>query len=68
MELSAQPTLVALMERFAKDATTEGRKSPIFYDDEVIGFGLQVRDSGSKTFDLTTPSRAGAGATSSATN
>jgi hypothetical protein len=31
---------VALTERFAKGATTEGRRSPIFYDDEVIGFGL----------------------------
>jgi hypothetical protein len=37
---------VALTERFAKNATTEGRKSPIFYDDEVIGFGLQVWDNG----------------------
>ena len=27
---------VNLTERFAKSATTEGRKSPIFYDDEVI--------------------------------
>jgi hypothetical protein len=43
---------VALTERFAKAATTEGRKSPIFYDDEVIGFGLQVRDSGRKPFTL----------------
>lgn len=43
---------VALTERFAKGATTEGRKSPIFYDDEVIGFGLQVRDNGRKTFTL----------------
>jgi hypothetical protein len=42
---------VNLTERFAK-ATTEGRKSPIFYDDEVIGFGLQVRDNGRKTFTL----------------
>jgi len=43
---------VALTERFAKAATTEGRRSPIFYDDEVIGFGLQVRDNGRKTFTL----------------
>jgi hypothetical protein len=43
---------VALTERFAKGATTEGRRSPIFYDDEVIGFGLQVRDNGRKTFTL----------------
>ena len=43
---------VALTERFAKSATTEGRRWPIFYDDEVIGFGLQVRDNGRKTFTL----------------
>ena len=43
---------VNLTERFAKSATAEGRKSPIFYDDEVIGFGLQVRDNGRKTFTL----------------
>lgn len=41
-----------LTERFAKAARTDGRKSPIFYDDEVIGFGLQVRDNGRKTFTL----------------
>jgi hypothetical protein len=33
-------------------ATIEGRCSPIYYDDEVIGFGLQVRDNGRKTFTL----------------
>jgi len=54
---------VALTERFAKSATTGGRKSPIFYDDEVIGSGLQVRDNSRKILTLTTPSRAGAGAT-----
>ena len=43
---------VNLTERFAKIATMEGRKSPIYYDDEVIGFGLQVRDNGRKTFTL----------------
>jgi hypothetical protein len=43
---------VALTERFARSATTGGRKSPIFYDDEVIGFGLQVRDNGRKTLTL----------------
>jgi hypothetical protein len=30
---------VALTERFAKSVGTGGRKSPIFYDDEVIDFG-----------------------------
>jgi hypothetical protein len=43
---------VALTERFAKSATTEGRRSPIFYDDEVIGFRLKVRDHGRKAFTL----------------
>lgn len=43
---------VNLTERFAKAARADGRKSPIFYDDEVIGFGLQVRDNGRKTFTL----------------
>ena len=31
-----------------------GRKSPMVYDDEVIGFGLQVRDNGRDTFTLAT--------------
>lgn len=43
---------VSLTERFAKAAWANGRKSPIFYDGEVIGFGLQVRDNGRKTFTL----------------
>ena len=43
---------VNLTERYAKAARADGRKSPIFYDDEVIGFGLQVRDNGRKTFTL----------------
>ena len=43
---------VNLTERFAKAACSDGRKSPIFYDEEVIGFGLQVRDNGRKTFTL----------------
>jgi hypothetical protein len=34
---------VELAERFVKSATTGGRKFPIFMDDEVIGFGVQVR-------------------------
>ena len=33
---------MALTERFAKSAETGGRKSPTFYDDEVISFGLQA--------------------------
>jgi hypothetical protein len=34
---------VKLADRFVKSATTGERKSPIFTDDEVIGFGVQVR-------------------------
>lgn len=43
---------VKLTDRFVKSATTGGRKSPIFMDDEVIGFGVQVRDTGRKSFTL----------------
>lgn len=43
---------VSITERFAKAAYSDGRKSPIFYNDEVIGFGLQVRDNGRKTFTI----------------
>jgi hypothetical protein len=43
---------VNLTERFAKAARADGRKSRIFYDDGVIGFGLQVRDNGRKAFTL----------------
>jgi hypothetical protein len=39
---------VNLTGRLAKSATTKARKSPIFNDDEVIGFGLQVGDNGRK--------------------
>jgi hypothetical protein len=41
-----------LTDRFVKSATTDGRKSPIFMDDEVIGFGVQVRETGRKSFTL----------------
>ena len=34
-----------------------GLKCPIFMDDEVIGFGVQVRETDSKSFTSTTPSR-----------
>ena len=40
---------VKLTDRFVKSATTDGRKSPIFMDDEVIGFGVQVRETGPDT-------------------
>ena len=43
---------VRLTDRFVKSATTGGRKSPIFMDDEVIGFGVQVRETGRRSFTL----------------
>lgn len=43
---------VKLTDRFVKSATTDGRKSPIFMDDEVIGFGVQVRETGRERFTL----------------
>ena len=41
-----------LTDRFVKSATPSGRKSPIFMDDEVIEFGVQVRETGRKSFTL----------------
>lgn len=41
-----------LTERFVRSAKAGNRASPIFMDDEVIGFGLQVRQTGRKTFTL----------------
>lgn len=49
-------------ERFAKAARADGHKSPIFFDDEVFGFGLQVRDNDRKTFTLDYALRRGAAA------
>jgi hypothetical protein len=43
---------VKLTDRFVKSATTEGCKSPIFMDDEVIGFGIQVREGSDIEFSL----------------
>jgi len=43
---------VKLTDRFVKSATAGERKSPIFMDDEVIGFGVQVRETGRKSFTL----------------
>jgi hypothetical protein len=43
---------VRLTDRFVKSATTNGRNAPIFMDDEVIGFGVQVRGNGRKSFTL----------------
>jgi len=39
-----------LTERFVKSVTAGSRASPIFMDDEVIGFGVHVRENGRKTF------------------
>jgi len=41
---------VLLTERFVKVASAGERASPIFMDDAVIGFGVQVRRNGRKTF------------------
>ena len=41
-----------LTDRFVKSAKADTRKSPIFMDDEVIGFGIQVRTTGRKSFTL----------------
>lgn len=49
---------VNLTERFAKSATTEERNSPIFYDDAVIGVGLQVRSNGRKSWSSGSAKRA----------
>lgn len=43
---------VKLTDRFVKSATTGGPRSPIFMDDGVIGFGVQIRDTGRKSFTL----------------
>jgi hypothetical protein len=43
---------VRLTNRFVRSATPEGRKSPIFMDDQVIGFGVQVRKTGRESFAL----------------
>jgi integrase len=43
---------VKLTDRFVKSASAGSRKSPIFMDDEVIGFGVQVRETGRKSFTL----------------
>jgi hypothetical protein len=43
---------VKLTDRFVKSVTTEGRKSPIFMDDEVIGFGIQICEGSDIEFSL----------------
>ncbi len=39
---------IKLTDRFVKSATTGGPRSPIFMDDGVIGFYVQIRDTGRK--------------------
>lgn len=46
--LAAELKRIRLTDRFVKFATTGGRKSPIFMDEEVNGFGIQVRETGRK--------------------
>ena len=43
---------VQITDQFARRAAPEGRSTPIFMDVEVIGFGIQVRPSGRKSFTL----------------
>ena len=54
---------VKLTDRFVKSATAGGRKSPIFIDDEVVGFGVQVRETDRKSFTLDYIGTAADGAT-----
>jgi hypothetical protein len=41
-----------LTERFVRGRKAEGGRSPIFRDDELVGFGVQIRPNGRKTFTL----------------
>jgi len=43
---------IKLTDHFVKSATTGGPRSPIFMDDGVIGFGVQIRDTGRKSVTL----------------
>jgi integrase len=43
---------VQINDQFVKRAEPRGRGSPIFMDCDVIGFGLQVRPTGRKSFTL----------------
>jgi hypothetical protein len=55
-----------LTERFVKTLNSEEGRSPIFRDDELIGFGVQVRPNGRKSFTLDYIIDAGSAACSSA--
>jgi len=41
-----------LTERFVNSLKVEKGRSPIFRDDELVGFGIQVRPNGRKSFTL----------------
>jgi integrase len=41
-----------LTERFVRSLKTESGRSPIFRDDELVGFGVQIRPNGRKSFTL----------------
>lgn len=43
-----QTMQIKLTDRFVKSASTDGRKSQVFMVSEVIGFGVQVRKTGSR--------------------
>lgn len=43
---------VQINDQFVKRAEPNGRGSPIFMDTDVIGFGIQVRPTGRKSFTL----------------
>src|SRR6266700_1277883 len=45
-----KPIRTKLTDRFVKSAKADGRKSPIFMDDEIIGFGIQVGATGPNRF------------------
>lgn len=43
---------VRITDQFVKQAEPHNRAAPIFMDADLIGFGVQVRPSGRKTFTL----------------
>jgi integrase len=43
---------IRITDQFVKQAAPEGRAAPIFMDAEVIGFGVQIRPSGRRSFTL----------------
>lgn len=43
---------VRITDQFVKQAEPQNRAAPIFMDADLIGFGVQVRPSGRKTFTL----------------